>query len=295
MKVSIFVIISLLLLIESASDEFDTDLLSKELFAKPSTDSAEVQFVVVSVQGPTSVITGFYKFSQAYNDTIDPLGLFIRINNIYYSAVETHDFGWVDVYSVFSSNRILYTPFTGGNYFISFPPYTLKETSFELSDQIKTPEILSFVYSDSVKGDSLWRRVAKTDILDSISMTPNFEVYVIKQNSSAEWFIIAQSILSPIGIDSDPPTPFINFKLKQNYPDPFNPVTNLRYTLSVSGDVTLIIYNLLGEEVTRLVDDFQSAGEYNTTWNASNVSSGIYFYRLHSGSFTETKKMLLLK
>ena len=189
MELRVLKIISLLLLIGVLFDTKDS-LVDSFLNAKSSTDSSKVQFVVVSIQGPTSVINGFYKFSQAYNDTIDPLRLFIRTNNIYYSAVETHDFGWVDVYSVFSSSRILYTPFTGGNYFISFPPDSLKETSFELSDLIKTPEILSFVYSDSVKGDSLWRRVAKTDILDSISMTQNFEVYVIRQNSSTEWFII---------------------------------------------------------------------------------------------------------
>jgi len=85
------------------------------------------------------------------------------------------------------------------------------------------------------------------------------------------------------------------FTLSENFPNPFNPVTIIEYSLPVSGDVTLIIYNILGEEVARLVDGFQQAAEYNTTWNASNVSSGIYFYRLHSGDFTKTKKMVLLK
>ncbi|MCH8306187.1 MAG: T9SS type A sorting domain-containing protein, partial [Candidatus Marinimicrobia bacterium] len=56
-----------------------------------------------------------------------------------------------------------------------------------------------------------------------------------------------------------------------------------------------IIYNLLGEEVAQLVDGFQQAGEYRLSWNASNVSSGIYFYRLSAGNYTETKKMVLLK
>ncbi|MCH7954479.1 MAG: T9SS type A sorting domain-containing protein [Candidatus Marinimicrobia bacterium] len=294
MRYIIITIMSLVILTGIPLDSND-NLQVTRLKAKSSADSTEVQFVVVSVQGPTSVINGFYKFSQVYNDTIDPLGLFIRTNNIYYSALETHDFGWVDVYSVFSSSRILFTPFTGGYYFISFPPDSLKETSFELSDQIKTPEILSFVYSDSVKGDSLWRRVAKTDILDSISMTSNFEVYVIKQNSSTEWFIIAQSVIFPVGIDDEDHTLSISYKLNQNYPNPFNPVTNISYTLPISSEVSLIIYNLLGDEVARLVDGFQQAGEYNTTWNASNVSSGIYFYRLRSGNFVQTRKMVLLK
>ncbi len=83
--------------------------------------------------------------------------------------------------------------------------------------------------------------------------------------------------------------------LSQNHPNPFNPLTNISYSLSVSGDVSLIIYNLLGEEVARLVDGHQTAGEYQTEWNASNVSSGIYFYRLQADDFVQTRKMILLK
>ena len=85
------------------------------------------------------------------------------------------------------------------------------------------------------------------------------------------------------------------FTLSDNYPNPFNPVTTISYALPRSGEVTLIVYNLLGEEVTRLIDGFQQAGEYKTIWNASDVSSGIYFYRLSTNDFTETKKMVLLK
>ena len=85
------------------------------------------------------------------------------------------------------------------------------------------------------------------------------------------------------------------YSLSQNHPNPFNPMTTISYTLLHSGDVTLIIYNLLGKEIARLVDGFQQAGEHNIAWNATNISSGIYFYRLHSGDFTETKKMVLLK
>lgn len=86
-----------------------------------------------------------------------------------------------------------------------------------------------------------------------------------------------------------------NYSLSQNHPNPFNPLTNISYSLPVSGDVTLIIYNILGEEVSRLVNGFRQAGEYQTQWNASNVSSGIYFYRLRAGDYAETKKMVLLK
>ena len=101
----------------------------------------------------------------------------------------------------------------------------------------------------------------------------------------------------------DPPTGVFDeigakpasYMLWQNYPNPFNPSTIISYSLPVSGDVKLIIYNILGEEVIRLVDRFQSEGIHNTTWEASGVSTGIYFYRLQVGDFTQTRKMVLLK
>ena len=86
-----------------------------------------------------------------------------------------------------------------------------------------------------------------------------------------------------------------SFDLLQNFPNPFNPMTNISFSFPVSGEVTLIIYNLLGEEVIRLVDGFQPAGIYETSWDASSMASGIYFYRLQAGDFVQTRKMVLLK
>ena len=86
-----------------------------------------------------------------------------------------------------------------------------------------------------------------------------------------------------------------DYNLRQNHPNPFNPTTTIAYDLPVASDVTLTIYNMRGQEVARLVDAEQSAGEYQTEWNASNVSSGIYFYRLQAGDFVQTRKMVLLR
>ena len=89
------------------------------------------------------------------------------------------------------------------------------------------------------------------------------------------------------------------FSLSQNHPNPFNPLTNIEYYLPRSGEVSLVIYNLLGEEVARLVDGEMPAGSHTAVWNASNVSSGIYFYRLRAGppagGFVQTRKMVFLK
>lgn len=83
--------------------------------------------------------------------------------------------------------------------------------------------------------------------------------------------------------------------LAQNYPNPFNPVTQIRYKLSEQTKVTLDVYNLLGEHVTTLVNETQSAGRYEISFDGSNLSSGTYIYRFKAGDFVETKSMILLK
>ena len=90
------------------------------------------------------------------------------------------------------------------------------------------------------------------------------------------------------------------YQLEQNHPNPFNPQTVISYTLPRTGQVSLSIYNLLGQQITTLIDQIQSAGNHSLTWDGIDregkpVASGVYFYRLRSGDFAQTKKMLLLK
>ncbi|MCS6988479.1 MAG: T9SS type A sorting domain-containing protein, partial [Chloroherpetonaceae bacterium] len=85
------------------------------------------------------------------------------------------------------------------------------------------------------------------------------------------------------------------YALDQNYPNPFNPVTTIQFSLEKAGRTTLEIYNALGQKVATLVDGDLNAGAHRYQWNASGLSSGIYFYRLRSGNFVATKKMLLVR
>lgn len=86
-----------------------------------------------------------------------------------------------------------------------------------------------------------------------------------------------------------------NYYLNQNYPNPFNPNTIISYSLPKAGLVTLKVYDILGREVTTLVNSREAAGNYKINFNAEKLSSGVYFYRLRSGSFSDTKKLILLK
>ena len=85
------------------------------------------------------------------------------------------------------------------------------------------------------------------------------------------------------------------FKLHQNYPNPFNPVTDIKFDVPSSSFVTLSVYNILGDEIEILVDDQMNPGSYNVDWDASNFPSGVYIYKMVSGNFIQTKKMILIK
>ncbi len=87
----------------------------------------------------------------------------------------------------------------------------------------------------------------------------------------------------------------LNFNLGQNYPNPFNPETKINYHLPFATHVTLTVYNILGQEVEKIVESELPAGYHSVKWDASKVSSGVYIYRITAGSFTYTKKMLVMK
>ncbi|MEG8990679.1 T9SS type A sorting domain-containing protein [Ignavibacteria bacterium 4148-Me] len=86
-----------------------------------------------------------------------------------------------------------------------------------------------------------------------------------------------------------------DFQLYQNYPNPFNPNTTISFTLPKSGYVNLIVYNSLGQEIAKLIDGYKDAGTYFINWNAENLPSGVYIYKLESNNFTAVKKMTLMK
>jgi hypothetical protein len=87
----------------------------------------------------------------------------------------------------------------------------------------------------------------------------------------------------------------LSYQLSQNYPNPFNPVTKINFAIQKQGLVTLKVYDMLGREVAALVNEFKQAGYYSIDFNASGLSSGIYFYRLQANDFTDIKKMVLIK
>jgi uncharacterized delta-60 repeat protein len=87
----------------------------------------------------------------------------------------------------------------------------------------------------------------------------------------------------------------VNYNLSQNYPNPFNPATNIKFQIPKTGFVKLIVYDIIGSEIAKLVNEQLSSGVYEVEWNAMKYPSGVYYYKLTSGEYTETKKMILIK
>ncbi|MCB0748978.1 MAG: T9SS type A sorting domain-containing protein [Ignavibacteriae bacterium] len=86
-----------------------------------------------------------------------------------------------------------------------------------------------------------------------------------------------------------------NFSLEQNYPNPFNPTTNIQFSIPVAGKYTLKVYNLLGQEVANLLNQQVAAGTHNVTFDATELTSGVYAYSISGNNFNQTKKMILIK
>jgi hypothetical protein len=111
-------------------------------------------------------------------------------------------------------------------------------------------------------------------------------------NSAGAFWIFFNPTTGVSQISSNIPA---KFKLKQNYPNPFNPSTSISFSVGTYGFTSLRVYDVLGREVAILVNEQKPAGTYTLQWNATALSSGVYFYRLQAGSLSETKKLLLLK
>ncbi len=113
-----------------------------------------------------------------------------------------------------------------------------------------------------------------------------YELYQIDFDGSK--YLVASS-LSEVNVN---PT---TFNLSQNYPNPFNPSTTINFSIPKSTNVKITIFNAIGKEIAVLVNGNFESGEHNVVWNADNVSSGMYFYKMEAGNFTSTKKMMLIR
>lgn len=146
-----------------------------------------------------------------------------------------------------------------------------------------------FVNYDSVNANT----TMFTDLLVVLMESYIYKVYAFTQDTISDYSDTTGAIITYIEVDEDLlPKDYV---LYQNYPNPFNPITNIKYALPEQSMVKLIIYNIVGEIVNILIDKIQNSGYYEVEFNASNLPSGIYFYRLTANENILVKKMILIK
>lgn len=163
-------------------------------------------------------------------------------------------------------------------------------------------DYLTIRYKSS-SGEETWRRTESSPgnfndystsivspLKDNVCLTGS---YVAGGTTGTNYYTVRYVFLRGVKpISSEVPN---SYNLEQNYPNPFNPVTNIRFDISKSAFVNITIYDMLGREVAVLVNENMKPGKFVVDWDASNFSSGIYFYRIIAGDFSVTKKMVLNK
>ena len=153
-----------------------------------------------------------------------------------------------------------------------------------------TVSVLSEIVTATVSDDTLW-------IFSVLNLSGIAEIVVsaIDNDSLFVSDTFSVSIIPTVGIKNEIAGLPTEYSLSQNYPNPFNPTTVIKFALPTVSKVSLIIYNLRGEEVSLLINETKPAGNYRVSWDGSKIASGIYFYRIAAGDFVLTRKMVLLK
>ncbi|MFO7525786.1 MAG: T9SS type A sorting domain-containing protein [Ignavibacteriaceae bacterium] len=218
--------------------------------------------------------------------------LFSYRNVIHYHEILKRVLGYFDLDYV----PVEFTSFsalaTGNNVRLNWSTATeINNQGFEVERQVGNRQ--------SAVGNDVWEKIGFVDGYGTTtepksysytdqSLTPGLYSYRLKQidfDGSFEYsHIVEVELFTPQ-----------EYSLEQNYPNPFNPETQIEYSLSKPGFVTLSVFDILGNKITDLVNEKQNDGTHNVTFNASELSSGLYFYSIKVNDFHQTKKMLLVK
>ena len=149
--------------------------------------------------------------------------------------------------------------------------------------------------SDSITGQNVWDAPldASNQTFRFVITSPGVHNYVCTPHQALG--MVGTIIATPVSNVNEKINQLEEFTLGQNYPNPFNPATKITWQSTIGSHQTLKIYNLLGKEVATLVNEYRPAGNYEIEFDAVELTSGIYFYKLQAGKYSETRKMILLK
>ncbi|MGE5848268.1 MAG: T9SS type A sorting domain-containing protein, partial [Ignavibacteria bacterium] len=196
---------------------------------------------------------------------------------------------------VFDADSVLSDDLAGGSFVISFSDAAWLEAPGDDGEDILHLALTKI--GDENYSAAVTRLVSNLSNPLGIEMVHN-KLFVVESGlwgaSSPKLWEITLPLKGTVGINQDKTT-LTNFELFQNYPNPFNPETIIKYQLANEGKVSLKVFDILGKEKAVLVNEIQNAGLHQIEFNASNLSSGVYFYTLNAGDFSKTLKLLLVK
>lgn len=280
-------------------------IVSSEALDNPDADISNFNVIVWSVGNSSPVLTN--DWVTLLQDYLDQNGmLFLTGQNIGHDVFDST--GQSQFAQDFYNNYLHaeYVADFGGSYFLNgiagdpitdglaFPLNSLYNRSPDHINPIdgSASEIFKFGISTNyagIKTDAGVYRVVYLALgIEQIDDLAIRDSLVLR---SINWLLDGIAV----GVDDQTPEVVRTFSLNQNYPNPFNPSTRISYSVAKDADVTLKIYDIMGAEVKILVDKKQPAGFYEIQFDASNLSSGMYFYKLTAGDFVSVKKMTLLK
>jgi uncharacterized lipoprotein YddW (UPF0748 family) len=285
------------------------------VLAFPSNGSANVEDTVILKWNYPNLATS-YRLQISRSATFDSL-MFLDVSGITdtFRVVTGIDGQTKYYWRVYSVNAGGASSFSASfNFTTGFPPKTI--LAYPLNNTLNIP-VDTVLYWRATPGADTYRLLLARSldfsptsiVVDASGITDTlYTVQNLMENSLHFWKVRAENVfgeglysdiwrfktVNPLGLEQEETLP-AEFVLEQNYPNPFNPVTNIRFSIPEAGFTSIKIYNLLGQEVAVLINEFLNPGTYSFNFDASSLSSGVYLYRLKVNDFSSSKKMSLIK